>query len=128
MHTLPDAPPAPFAVPDTPTDRADAPPIPQHLLGPQPNALTITPPPPSPEEASATILATSLLGALHNIQMQPYLEQLARTDPSTFHKWAALILGRKNPGGDKNNVVNNIVMAVPRSALDDLPRGFDLHK
>jgi hypothetical protein len=77
------------------------------------------------------LAASALVETFHRIQLQPYLEQMARTDPGVFFKWVNLLLGGSS--GASNNQprqqqVVNILGAIPRSPLDQLPPGFDLHR
>jgi hypothetical protein len=61
------------------------------------------------------------------ILTRAYLEQVSRTEPKAFLKFAADVLRMRSPDGNgRGNMVVNVVNAIPRSPLDGLPPGFTL--
>ncbi len=59
------------------------------------------------------------------IMDRAYLEQISRTNPGVFMKFAAQVLNmRITSGHDRAHTVVNVVNAIPRSPLDQLPPGF----
>jgi hypothetical protein len=61
------------------------------------------------------------------IMDRAYLEQISRTHPGVFMKFAAQVLNMKlSNGQDRHQTVVNVVNAIPRSPLDGLPPGFTL--
>jgi len=61
------------------------------------------------------------------IMDRAYLEQISRTEPAVFMKFAATVLGLRVPRNhDRQHTVVNVVNAIPRSPLDGLPPGFTI--
>jgi len=126
---------------------------PELIIPPPPGALIPQPePPPTPAHlaphppsdvaahAAATTLApaaaervqdhvtAAVADTLHKIDIRAHLEMLSRTDPGTFRRWVEMALP-KAPGGKGNQqaTVINLHSALPKSGLDALPDGFDVH-
>lgn len=72
------------------------------------------------------VVEPAFVSALRAVEPFAYFEQMARTNPVLFHKWASLIMGNKRQGDRTQNVIN-VVTAIPRSPLDELPKGFDIN-
>jgi len=81
--------------------------------------------PPTPQQRLRAEITTHVGESIANCGGTAYFEMLARSEPLLFYKWAALALmpDRLPPSG---NTVVNVVSALPRTALDDLPPGFNL--
>jgi hypothetical protein len=76
------------------------------------------------------MLATIADGVLYGLQQQDpraYFEKMARLDPHLLFKYANMLTARRDAKNQpKEGAVYNIVTAIPRTALDDLPEGFKL--
>jgi hypothetical protein len=69
----------------------------------------------------------AIVGALQANDPLAYFEKMCRTEPHLFYKWASLLLStRSRPGAMQQNVIN-VVTAIPRSPLDELPPGFQVN-
>ena len=89
------------------------------------------PPRPQPAEPQREFLeqvAKAVLSALQAQDPHAYFERLARNDPELFQRWAALVLRTLQPGAPGSNSVVNVFTAIPRSPLDELPRGFQINR
>jgi hypothetical protein len=53
---------------------------------------------------------------------------LARTDPRLFQKYVALVFSNARAAAstadNRNQTIVNVMNAIPRSPLDELPEGF----
>jgi len=64
-------------------------------------------------------------GDVGGIMDRAYLEMIARTQPVAFLKFATALLGMRVPRShDRQQTVVNVVNAIPRSPLDQLPASF----
>lgn len=75
----------------------------------------------------AEVVEPALVAALHAVDPLPYFETMARTDPHLFFKWAAMLTGSRRNGSPMQQNVLNIVTAIPKSPLDELPPGFEIN-
>jgi len=91
-------------------------------------ALTPSPPPPTPAEQLQTTLVAAVADTLHKIDVRAHLELLARTDPRTFRQWVEMALPRQGGKGNQQATIVNVHSALPKSPLDGLPPGFDIHR
>lgn len=82
---------------------------------------------PAPEETLRSILSVAALSAFKAVDPQAYLERLARTDPHLFHKYIALLLPSPAKAQSTGTNILNVVGALPRTALDQLPEGFRMN-
>jgi len=115
-----------FPTHDAPAPDASSfpvPPPPTHLLAPQ-----NVPPPQTPAEALAASITDAVADTLHKIDPRAHLEMLARTDPRTFRMWVEMCLPKQSRGEGTRVQVNNVISALPKSPLDGLPPGFDIHR
>jgi hypothetical protein len=73
-------------------------------------------------------VVAAVADTLHKIDIRAHLELLSRTEPRTFRQWVEMCLP-KAPGGKGNQQANiiNVHSALPKSDLDKLPPGFDIH-
>jgi len=84
--------------------------------------------PPSPADTLQASVTAAVTDALHAIDLRSYLELLARTEPRTFRQWVEMALPKQQRNGSNQAVIVNMHSALPKSPLDDLPPGFDLHR
>jgi hypothetical protein len=92
------------------------------------NPNAIIPAPPSPAEQLQTEITAAVADTLHVIDARSYLEMLARTDPKTFRQWVQMALPTSSArAGPTQATIVNVHSALPRSPLDALPPGFDIH-
>jgi hypothetical protein len=83
---------------------------------------------PSQAEQLQTHITAAIADTLHKIDVRSHLEMLARTDPKTFRQWVQMALpGPAQRGPTQANIIN-VHNALPRSPLDALPPGFDVHR
>lgn len=116
--------------PDDPQAPPGLPPFPDlstKALVTEPPSLDPSPPTTAidPNAELRSILAASLLHALRSIEPRAYFERMARTEPNLFYKYVALLAPQPKTLSAQSNVVN-ILAALPRSPLDELPKGFRL--
>ena len=79
------------------------------------------------QAALAELIIPALVKALTSdpaMPLQAWFEHIKRTDHKEFRRWVELAL--RVPGHTGNQVVN-IINAIPRSPLDELPQGFRIN-
>jgi len=103
-----------------------APPAPYLDLPPAPTGVVAAPP--SPADTLQASVTGAVTDALHKLDLVSYLELLARTEPRTFRQWVEMALPKQSRQGTNQAVIVNMHSALPKSPLDDLPPGFDLHR
>jgi hypothetical protein len=114
-------------VPDDPTHLA--PPFDMTPFEGTVTALTTpAPAPPAPAELLQQHIVAAVADTLHKIDVRAHLELLARTDPRTFRQWVEMALPRQGGKGNQQATIVNVHSALPKSPLDGLPPGFDIHR
>lgn len=110
-----------------PTTLTTEPPPPSALATPVPPPLPV-PAPPSAQELLHAHVVDAVADTLHKIDIRGHLEMLARTEPKTFRQWVEMCLPKApgNKGNQQANIIN-VHSALPKSDLDKLPPGFDIH-
>lgn len=79
-----------------------------------------------------TLLGEAAFKVFKTLDPEAYLEMLARTEPKLFQKYVALVFADSRTrmmlaagGADqRNQTIVNVMNAIPRSPLDELPEGF----
>jgi hypothetical protein len=94
-----------------------------------PPSNAVLPAQPTPAEALQSTVVDAVADTLNKIDIRAHLEMLSRTEPRTFRQWVEMALP-KAPGarGQQNATIVNVTNALPRSKLDELPPGFDIHR
>jgi hypothetical protein len=82
---------------------------------------------PAPADLLQQEVTAAVADTLHKIDIRSHLELLARTDPRTFRAWVQMALPQARAGAQQANIIN-VHSALPKSALDALPPGFDIHR
>jgi hypothetical protein len=80
-----------------------------------------------PLDPIAEIVGPAIVAALKEVDPHAYFSMLLRTDPRLFHKWASLLMARQGGNDNRTQNVINVVTAIPRSPLDELPKGFQVN-
>lgn len=92
-------------------------------IAPTAKSLPAASPPAGNPLAEAAAEAT--LAAFKAVDPVAYMEKLARTDPRLFFKYVALFTRAPADGADnRTQTIVNVMNAIPRSPLDELPEGF----
>jgi hypothetical protein len=91
----------------------------------QPAQALSPPTPPASLDPIAEVVGPAIVAALRSADPHAYFAMLLRTDPRLFHKWASLLMVRAGNDNRTQNVIN-VVTAIPRSPLDELPKGFSI--
>jgi len=95
-------------------------------LPPAPTGVVVAPP--SPAEQMQTDLVAAMADTLHKIDIRAHLELLARTEPRTFRSWVEMLLPKQQQRGSQQALILNMHSPLPKSPLDGLPPGFDIHR
>lgn len=98
-------------------------------LAPTPPSFPAKPLPPPEVDPLTAVAGAPILAALQAVDPYAYFERMLRTEPNLYYKWAALIF--RTQGGSakdsRNQTIVNVVSAIPRGPLDELPAGFEIH-
>jgi len=105
-----------------------APPPPAEYLVPYANPNEVIPPEPPAEQKLQAAITDAVADTLHAIDIRNHLALLARTDPTNFRLWVQMALPRTGARGPQQATIVNVTNALPKSALDGLPPGFDIHR
>jgi hypothetical protein len=93
-----------------------------------PRTTSLAPTTLTPADSVLSHITSAVADSLHAIDIRAHLAMLARTEPKTFRMWVEMVLPKQQRAGNQQATIVNVHSALPKSALDALPPGFDVQQ
>jgi hypothetical protein len=104
-----------------------APPPPPSVTAPLGPMTPVAPAAGTTEDALRSVVREGVADALHAIGAAAYFERIARQDPRTFREYVKMLIGEAGSRHSGQQQVVQVITAIPRSRLDELPEGFNVN-